>query len=66
MKKRPLVVEECSRFGDLEIDTIVGKHHQQSLVSIIDRKTVYLWLKKCCNRKSDEILKKRRLNCLAS
>ena len=57
IKERPLVVEERSRFGDLEIDTIVGKHHHQSLVSIVDRKTGYLWLKKCCNRKSDEILK---------
>ena len=27
------------------------------MVSIVDRKTGYLWLKKCCNRKSDEILK---------
>ncbi|WP_442768702.1 IS30 family transposase [Acinetobacter bohemicus] len=57
IKERPLVVEERSIFGDLEIDTIVGKHHHQSLVSIVDRKTGYLWLKKCCNRKSDEILK---------
>ena len=45
IKERSLVVEERSRFGDLEIDTIV------------DHKTGYLWLKKCCNRKSDEILK---------
>ncbi len=34
--------EDRSRFGDLEMDTIVGKNHQQSLVSIVDRKTGYL------------------------
>lgn len=57
IKERPAVVEERSRFGDLEIDTIVGKNHQQSLVSIVDRKTGFLWLKKCCSRKSEEILR---------
>ena len=52
---RPTEVEQRIRFGDLEIDTIVGKHHQQSLVSIVDRKTGYLWLKKCQTRKAEEI-----------
>ena len=57
IKDRPQVVEDRSRFGDLEIDTIVGKNHQQSLVSIVDRKTGYLWLKKCISRKSEDITK---------
>ena len=57
IKERPPIVEERTRFGDLEIDTIVGKKHQQSLVSIVDRKTGYLWLKKCRNRKSEDVLK---------
>ena len=52
---RPAEIEQRSRFGDLEIDTIVGKNHQQSLVSIVDRKTGYLWLKKCSTRKVEEV-----------
>ena len=52
---RPQIIEQRSRFGDLEIDTIVGKSHQQSLVSIVDRKTGYLWLKKCMTRKSQDV-----------
>jgi len=52
---RPIEIEQRTRFGDLEIDTIVGKNHQQSLVSIVDRKTGYLWLKKCSSRKAEEI-----------
>ena len=52
---RPMEIEQRTRFGDLEIDTIVGKNHQQSLVSIVDRKTGYLWLKKCSSRKAEEI-----------
>lgn len=54
---RPVEIEQRSRFGDLEIDTIVGKNHQQSLVSIVDRKTGYLWLKKCSTRKAEEVSK---------
>jgi IS30 family transposase len=52
---RPKIIEERSHFGDLKIDTIVGKNHHQSLVSIVDRKTGYLWLKKCSTRKSQEV-----------
>ncbi|WP_067656902.1 IS30 family transposase [Acinetobacter sp. TGL-Y2] len=52
---RPHIIEKRSRFGDLEIDTIVGKNQQQSLVSIVDRKTGYLWLKKCSTRKSQAV-----------
>ncbi|TCB54233.1 IS30 family transposase [Acinetobacter terrestris] len=52
---RPAEIEQRSRFGDLEIDMIVGKNHQQSLVSIVDRKTGYLWLKKCSTRKAEEV-----------
>ncbi|MFV5490641.1 IS30 family transposase [Acinetobacter sp. ASP199] len=54
---RPIEIEQRSRFGDLEIDTIVGKNHQQSLVSIVDRKTGYLWLRTCNTRKADAISK---------
>lgn len=44
---RPIKIEQRIRFFDLEIDTIVSKHQQQSLVSIVDGKTGYLWLMKC-------------------
>lgn len=36
---RPAIVDLRSRFGDLELDTIVGKDHQGGLVSINDRMT---------------------------
>lgn len=52
---RPIEIEQRHRFGDLEIDTIVGKNQQQSLVTIVDRKTGYLWLKKCRSRKAEEV-----------
>ena len=36
---RPAIVEERSRFGDLEIDTIVGKDNKGAILTINDRVT---------------------------
>lgn len=35
--KRPKIVEKKNRFGDLEIDTMIGKNHKGALVTILDR-----------------------------
>ena len=37
--QRPAAVEERSRIGDWELDTIIGKGHKQALVSITERKS---------------------------
>lgn len=34
---RPAIVEKKERFGDLELDTIIGAHHQGAIVSSVDR-----------------------------
>jgi len=39
IEKRPNVVEERKRIGDLEIDTIIGKNHQGAIITINDRAT---------------------------
>lgn len=44
--ERPGVVAEKSRIGDLEIDTIIGKGHHQAIVTIVDRKSKLLRMKK--------------------
>ena len=44
--QRPPVVEERKRFGDLEIDTIIGKNHQGAIVTINDRATGIVKMKK--------------------
>jgi len=38
IESRPAIVESRSRFGDWELDTIIGKGHQQALVSLTERK----------------------------
>ncbi len=35
--KRPKIVEEKSRIGDWEIDTVIGKDHVGAIVSMVDR-----------------------------
>ena len=41
--ERPAIVNEKTRFGDLEIDTIIGKNHKGAILTITDRvKVKYL------------------------
>jgi len=35
--QRPSIVEERKRFGDLEIDSIIGKNRKSALMTINDR-----------------------------
>lgn len=44
IEKRPKIVEKKERFGDVELDTIVGAKHQSSIVSIVDRASKLTWL----------------------
>ena len=44
--QRPKIVELKKRFGDLEIDTVIGQNHQQAIVTINDRASGMLKMKK--------------------
>ena len=44
--QRPAIVEEKTRFGDLEIDTVIGKNHQGALLTINDRVTSLVWIRR--------------------
>ncbi len=46
IENRPYLVEFRSRAGDWEVDTIIGANQQQAIVSLVDRKTRYILLKK--------------------
>lgn len=37
--ERPAVVDRKNRLGDWELDTVIGKNHQQAIVTIIERKS---------------------------
>lgn len=41
---RPTIVDKKVRFGDLEIDTVIGQNHQGALLTINDRVTSLVWI----------------------
>jgi len=44
IEQRPTIVEEKARVGDFEADTIIGKGRQGAIVTIVERKSMYLKL----------------------
>jgi IS30 family transposase len=44
--ERPAIVEQKSRIGDMEIDTIVGKGRHQGIITMVDRRSKLLRMKK--------------------
>lgn len=53
--KRPKIVEERSRFGDLEVDLIIGKNHKQAIVTINDRASGMLKMRKVMSKKAEQV-----------
>jgi len=50
---RPKIVDEKTRVGDLEVDTIIGKNHQGALITIHDRKTGLVKIRKVASKNAD-------------
>jgi len=44
--ERPAIVERRERFGDWELDTVIGKGHKQAIVSLTERKSRLSFLAK--------------------
>lgn len=57
IEKRPDIVDRKSRFGDLEMDTIIGKNHQTAIVTINDRASGMLKMKKVNNKTAAAVRK---------
>ena len=51
--KRDKIVENRSRFGDLEVDLIIGKHHNQAILTVNDRASGMLKMKKVATKQAD-------------
>lgn len=45
ISERPKEVENKTRVGDIELDTIVGVKHRGAIVSMVDRASKYVWLR---------------------
>ena len=55
--KRPSIVDARSRFGDLEVDLIIGEHHKEAIVTINDRASGVLKMKKAKNKEAQVVRK---------
>jgi IS30 family transposase len=53
--KRPPIVEEKIRLGDLELDTIIGADHSGAIVSIVDRASKLINLVKVERKTAEEV-----------
>jgi transposase, IS30 family len=56
--KRPKVVEKRKRFGDIEVDLIMGKNHQSALLVLVDRATLVTRIEKLKSKNATAITKK--------
>ena len=52
---RPKVVDEKLRFGDLEVDLIIGANHKEALVTINDRVSGFLKMKKVRSKQAERV-----------
>jgi len=55
---RPGVVNERTRLGDLEVDTVIGKHRKMALVTINDRATGMLKVSRVDQKTSELVTEK--------
>lgn len=56
ISERPDIVEQKTRLGDWEGDTIIGAKHQGAIVSYVDRHSKYTVLKKVANKTAELIV----------
>lgn len=57
IEQRPLLVEKRERFGDLEVDLIIGEHHKEAIITINDRASGVLKMKKVASKESHIVAK---------
>jgi len=53
--QRPAVVEKRSRYGDWELDTVIGKNHQQALVTLVERKSRLTLIAKVIRKTAESV-----------
>ncbi len=53
--KRPKIVEKRKRFGDLEVDLIIGKNHKSAILTINDRASGMLKMRKVESKQAQRV-----------
>ena len=57
IEKRPAIVDKKQRFGDIEVDLIMGKNHQSALLVTVDRATLMSTIDKLADKNATQITK---------
>ena len=52
---RPPVVDNKERFGDWEIDTIVGRNNKGAILTVVERKSAFLLMAKLKGKNADDL-----------
>lgn len=55
IEQRPKIVEQRTRFGDLEVDLIIGKNHNQAILTLNDRASGMLKMKKIPSKQASVV-----------
>ena len=58
ISQRPEVVNDKARLGDFEADTIIGAGRKGAIITIVDRKSMYLKMSTPSSKKADETAQK--------
>ncbi|MDW8348564.1 MAG: IS30 family transposase [Bacteroidia bacterium] len=62
--QRPAIVNTKQRYGDWEIDTLLGHKHQGALLTIVERKSYFTLIEKLA-RPTASLIKTKLINALA-
>lgn len=55
IEQRPSIVEQKSRVGDWEGDTMIGKNRSSALLTLVERKTLYTVIIKLQGKQADQL-----------
>lgn len=58
ISQRPAIVDEKTRFGDFEIDTVIGANHKGALLTMNDRVTGSVVIKKLEGKNAEQLAQK--------
>ena len=64
INQRPKIVDTKARFGDWEVDTIIGRNHKSAILTLTERKSQFELMVKTDGTKAESI-KKQMINLLA-
>lgn len=55
IEQRPANVDTRHRFGDWELDMVIGKNHRQALVTLVERKSRLMYIAKVVRKTADAV-----------